>query len=372
MDDSTLADDAAFLADHADVLRLASGDGWVLVSPQLQGRVMTSGFADGEPGMGFVNRGMIASPPESAPFFNHGGEDRFWFGPEGGPYALYFGDSAERDLDHWQVPAALHEGAFAVTAKGAARVAMNRRMQLRNAVGTTFDAEVDRTVEIPTRAEVDLWVGGLPEDAEWVGFRTRNRVTNSGAKAWIPEAGLPCIWILGMFSPGEDAFVIAPFLTDGPGEPVRDSYFGEVPADRLRLGSDFALFRADAQRRSKIGVLRGRARDVAGSYDPGSGVLTLVRFGPVDHTARYVDETWPVDQPDPWSGDVMNSYNHGGPEPFYEIESSSPALELRPGASHEHAHTTVHLRFAEEADLARAVENALGVDWAEVAELAGW
>ena len=33
-----------------------------------------------------------------------GGEDRFWLGPEGGQYALYFKPDDPFDLDHWQVP----------------------------------------------------------------------------------------------------------------------------------------------------------------------------------------------------------------------------------------------------------------------------
>ena len=33
-----------------------------------------------------------------------GGEDRFWLGPEGGQYALYFKPGDPFDLDHWQVP----------------------------------------------------------------------------------------------------------------------------------------------------------------------------------------------------------------------------------------------------------------------------
>ena len=35
-----------------------------------------------------------------------GGEDRFWLGPEGGQFALYFKPGDPFDLDHWQVPEA--------------------------------------------------------------------------------------------------------------------------------------------------------------------------------------------------------------------------------------------------------------------------
>ncbi len=372
MDESTLAEDKAFLLEHAGAHELSSGDGWVLVSPDLQGRVMTSGLEADEAGFGFVHRDLIEDPPEQANFYNYGGEERFWFGPEGGPYALFFGDSEERDFAHWQVPAALNEGAFELISREPDRIRMRRSMRLRNAVGSWFETEVERSVEVPLEQEVAQWIGGLPEGVEWVGFRSRNRVRNTGARAWARETGLPCIWILSMFSPGERTWVIAPFRPQGEGAPLRSDYFGEVPPERLRYAEDFALFRADSALRSKIGTLRDRALPVAGAYDPDRKLLTLVRFGPIDYTAPYVDESWPVDQADPYYGDVMNSYNHGGPEPFYEIESSSPALELAPGQAYEHEHLTVHLRFADDADLAKAVEQALGVDWEQVRALAGW
>jgi hypothetical protein len=56
-------------------------------------------------------------------------------------------------------------------------------------------------------------------------------------------------------------------------------------------------------------------------------------------------------QDDPFSGDVINSYNDGSPEPgadplgpFYELETSSPAADLEPGKILTHVQTTIHLR----------------------------
>jgi hypothetical protein len=50
-------------------------------------------------------------------------------------------------------------------------------------------------------------------------------------------------------------------------------------------------------------------------------------------------------QDEPFSGDVSNSYNDDGKlGRFYELESSSPALALQPGASGVHRHQTIHLQ----------------------------
>ena len=152
---------------------------------------------------------------------------------------------------------------------------------------------------------------------------------------------------------------------------MRGEYFGELDEKRLRIADDFAIFRTDGKYRSKIGILRNRARNVMGAYDPKTKVLTVVQFGPIDENADYVDERW-VTEGDPFYGDVINSYNHSGPEPFFELESSSPALALAPGESHAHESTTMQFRFADEAQLAAAVRTALGLDWAEVKKLAKW
>ncbi|MBT3276090.1 MAG: hypothetical protein HN368_23280 [Spirochaetales bacterium] len=55
----------------------------------------------------------------------------------------------------------------------------------------------------------------------------------------------------------------------------------------------------------------------------------------------------------PFSGDVVNSYNDGPPEPgkeplgpFYELETSSPAAALQPGQSIQHGQSSIHLRGA--------------------------
>jgi Family of unknown function (DUF6786) len=59
---------------------------------------------------------------------------------------------------------------------------------------------------------------------------------------------------------------------------------------------------------------------------------------------------WQI-QDSPYNGDVVNSYNDGPPEPgkpplgpFYEIETSSPAAELKPGQHVTHIHRTIHLQ----------------------------
>jgi hypothetical protein len=110
-----------------------------------------------------------------------------------------------------------------------------------------------------------------------------------------------------------------------------------VPADRLTVKDGVILFKADGQYRSKIGLPPSRALAIAGSYDAAAHVLTLVQYTRPADAREYVNSMWEI-QREPYKGDVVNSYNDGPPAPgkpplgpFYELETSSPALALAPG-----------------------------------------
>jgi len=202
-----------------------------------------------------------------------------------------------------------------------------------------------------------------------VAFESRNRVTNVGAAPWRHDTGLVSIWIAGTFAPSPSTIIVLPFR-EGPdaklGPIVNDRYFGRVPPDRLAARGSALYFRGDGQQRGKIGVGPRRARPILGSYDSRRRVLTLVTYTLPDGARDYVDSLW-EHQRDPYRGDAINAYNDGPAAPgakhfgpFYELESSSPALALAPGESAEHVHATTHFVGAPEAldEVARA---SLGV-----------
>src|SRR5262249_31462213 len=84
--------DVAFLRKHADVISLSDSSGaQVVLSPTYQGRVMTSTTGGGDrPSFGWIGRSAIASGVRQPHMNVFGGEDRFWLGPEGGQFALFF------------------------------------------------------------------------------------------------------------------------------------------------------------------------------------------------------------------------------------------------------------------------------------------
>ena len=84
----------------------------------------------------------------------------------------------------------------------------------------------------------------------------------------------------------------------------------------------------------------------------------------------YVNSKWEI-QKEPYKGDVINSYNDGpladGTQmgPFYEIESSSRALQLKKGETGEYKQVTCHFQ-GDYTALQQLAKQLLGVDLNEL------
>ena len=375
---ATFGDDVAFLRQHQQVIELAdaTGQARVAVVPAWQGRIMTS-TAGGSSGdsYGWVNRELIASG-KTVPHINvFGGEDRFWLGPEGGQFSIFFAKGAAFDLAHWFTPASIDTEPFEVVRQETDRVICRREIRLSNYSGTPFELEVSRELRLLNAAETMATLGlKLPTGVASVAFESVNTIRNTGRQAWQKDSGLLSIWILGMFNASPAATVVVPYETGAEsvrGPVVNDTYFGKVPAERLVVKDGRVFFRADANYRSKIGFPPRRAKSLLGSYDAASHTLTLVHFTLPAGATDYVNSMWQL-QEHPFAGDVVNSYNDGPPQPgakqlgrFFELETSSPALALAPGATAAHIHQTIHLQGAE-AELDAIARAALGVGLEEI------
>ncbi len=348
------ADVYSFLKLHTTPLELVDpeGGGRVLLAPELAARVMTS-TAGGMRGKsyGWVNRRAFVGGRDPK-FTNFGGEERLWLGPEGGQFSLYFPPNAPFTLEHWFVPKAFNDEPYAVVESGETEAAMVKSMALRNYSGTEFELLVERRFRIIPRTEaVSLLDVPLPSEVKLVAYETENTLINRGSEKLRKEKGLVSIWLLSMLNPSGRTAVLIPYRGDsegGSGSVVNDTYFGPVPPGRLAVTDSVIVFKADGKHRCKIGVGPGRCRDRLGSLDLENGLLTVVLFS-FSGESDYVNSLWEIHE-DPYSGDVINSYNDGPPPGaeeglggFYELESSSPARELEVGEKLVHTQKIFHM-----------------------------
>jgi hypothetical protein len=375
---ASFGDDISFLKLHTPVIVLsdAQGAAKVAIAPAWQGRVMTS-TAAGDDGrsFGFINRELITSG-KLLPHMNaFGGEDRFWLGPEGGQFSVYFAQGAKFDLANWQVPPPFDTLPFETASQSQKRAVFSLNFALTNYSGARFQVAVKRGVGLLDTKAAWKKLGVPPSDQiTVVAYETDNRISNAGKQAWKKESGLLSVWILGMFTPSPHSTIVVP-IKPGPeselGIKVTADYFGAIPPDRLKVGENTIFLSGDGKFRSKIGVNPRRSKAVLGAYDADHQVLTIVQFNQPEGVTDYVNSLWKL-QDNPYGGDAMNSYNDGPPSPgakplgpFFEIESSSPAAGLAPGRSVSHLHRTIHLSGPESA-LDPVARSVFGVSLEEI------
>lgn len=363
--------DADFLKkNNIEYLELKSKDGSarVLVVPKYQGRVMTTS-ANGNEGasFGWINYKLIESGEISPQFNPVGGEERFWIGPEGGPFSIYFKQGQKQVYENWKVPACIDTEEFELKEKEDNSLKFVKETTLTNASGTTFNIIIERTVALLSAKQISSAFNiEISDSVSFVGYQTDNKITNKGNNAWTKESGLLSIWMLGMFNPTPTTTVFIPYNTQAKDAVVNDDYFGKVPADRLKTENGFIYFKIDGAYRSKIGVSPERATGICGSYDSEKKVLTVLWCSVPPDPQVYVNSKW-GEQENPYEGDLINSYNDGPTEdgsimgPFYEIETSSAAAALIPGQSVQHIQRVVHFSGNED-ELAVIVKKIFNVE----------
>jgi hypothetical protein len=363
-----------FLKKHTTVIELKNGASALVLVPDWQARVMTS-TAEGDSGysFGWVNRDLIASGRLQPHINAFGGEERLWLGPEGGQFSIFFSKGKSFIFDNWQTPAFLDSTPFRLISSTDTSALFGNDIITENYSGTKFKFRLEREVSILSEKEISRQTSIDIKGLNCVAYRSVNKIFNQGDSAWEKETGLLSIWMLGMFNPSPSVIIAIPFKQGEEksiGPKVNDAYFGRITADRLKISDSHVFFRADGKSRGKIGIPPLRAMGVMGSYDSDNKILTLLICRLPEGRTDYVNSSWGI-QKNPFSGDALNAYNDGPLEdgsqmgPFYELETSSPAAELKPGESLSHIQFTIHLRGDPE-KLDKVARDILGVGLKEI------
>jgi hypothetical protein len=348
--------DAEFLRDlvpSAIPLSIEKEGTQVWVSPNHQGRILAveAPFLRGANPV-WIHRGALSETTLREKFNPFGGADRIWFGPEAGPFGFFFDPGVVPGTPGgWRAPAALDREALPLVRRSVESAFFKRHMELVNHAGTCFALDLEREIRILSKQEALRELPALKGfSGDLMAYESRNRVTNVGSAPWVPEKGLPSIWIIGLFEAGEKTVAMLPLSKEGQRlglQALNRGAFAAIAEDRLRFHEGTVFFRADGAARGKIGLAPQHTNGFAGAYDPERGVLTLIQFSPLVAGVPYVNTAWD-DHSDPYAGDAVNIYN-GHPnqinlrgQGFFELESSSPALALAPGEHHLHVHRTFH------------------------------
>ncbi len=365
-----------FLKKHVGIIELKNAGSAIIIVPAWQARVMTS-TAEGDPGysFGWINRNLISSG-KILPHINaFGGEERLWIGPEGGQFSIFFSKGKPFVYENWQTPAFLDTTPFQLIASNDTIAQFANDFTTVNYSGTTFKFRINRDITLLTEKEISKLISADMANLKCVAYRSDNKITNNGDYAWEKKSGLLSIWMLGMFNPSPAIVITIPVKPGDEkvlGPKVNDAYFGKISPDRLKTSGDQIFFKADGKSRGKIGIPPLRATGVMGSYDSDNKILTLLICRLPEGKKDYVNSSWQI-QKDPFSGDALNSYNDGPLEdgsqmgPFYELETSSPAADLKPGESLSHIQYTLHLT-GDTVELDKVSRKVLGVGLEEISE----
>ena len=360
--------------DNPIVLTGDNGKAQIIVSANYQAKVFTS-TVDGLSGksLGYVGYKALDAETFDEHMNTYGGENRFWLGPEGGQYSVYFAPGKEQVYNNWHTPKPIDIEPWEVVGSDRKRVDFIKQMEVANYLGTRLTLRVDRTIELLETPQASRMLGvEIEPELGVVAYMTHNTVTNLNDFEWTKETGTICIWMLDMFNPAPEAVTVIPFVEGSEaelGKIATTDYFGEIPDDRLQIREGVLYLKTDGRFRSKLGLNGKRVKPVAGNYDPDAKRLTIVMFD-VDKDATYLNQEWNPAK-DPLTGDAMNAYNDGPLDdgsimgPFFELESVSPAAFLRPNESLSHQHAVFNFA-GEEAQLTKITEKLLGVSIQEI------
>lgn len=346
--------DLAFLLNKLNLIELVAGNSRLILAPEYQGRVMSS-TSSGMKGYshGWINYDLIASSKIQEHFNAYGGEERLWLGPEGGQFSVFFEKGVPFDLEHWIVPAAFDTEAFEVVYSDSVSATFEKNIKLKNYSGTTFHAQINRTVTLFDSNSINSLLGIKHDKSiSVVAYQSVNRIKNTGDNCWDKSNGALSIWMLSMLKGSHETTVVLPFNKGGK-EKIVTNYFGDISENRMKITDNTVFLLADGKFRSKIGISPEKATPYVGSYDSKTHSLTIVEFTLPENTTGYVNSILEI-QEEPFRGDAINFYNNGSKEDglqnnqYYELELSSPAAFLKPGEQINHIQNTFHFTGSEE------------------------
>ena len=214
-----------------------------------------------------------------------GGEDRFWMGPEGGQFSIFFAKGAKFELERLVHARRRSTRMPFKVVQPVARPAQFRHefaadQLLRHRASTCRPTARCACSRRPPPGS--SWASKPRPGVRLVAYESDNRITNAGKKAWKKDTGLLSIWILGMFNPSPATTIVVPIKPGPGGRARREGDLGLLRRRPARAAGGEGR-RGLLQRRRQVSAARSAsarsaAKPILGSYDAESNVLTIVQF----------------------------------------------------------------------------------------------
>jgi hypothetical protein len=285
------------------LIELHSGDGTVLVSPGLQGRVFC------QFGSELVHRfdPVPLNPIKPGEFRNLGGNS-LWPAPEGGPYAFNYLPNS----DTWLVQEGINDANYRVVSKSSEKVVVQKEISLINRKGTKVSVQFKRSISTVNAAEP---ASGFKVKA--LSYTCEDVITP--LESYQRDDLLIAPWSLEQFSgcEGVVAFAKVP-ESDGS---VNTDFYGS-PGDRLTYKKGFFTFKLGGSERLQIGIKAANQPEFIGALDSARRLLIL-RKTP-SQSGVYFNIADNAQSQGPFSAADMYSVFNGGPLGFYELETIAP------------------------------------------------
>lgn len=369
---NSFSHDLDFLLSKDDKLLVLSnetGKAQIIVSPKYQGKVFTS-TVNGLDGLsfGYIDYKAFDAEEPDGHINVYGGENRFWLGPEGGKFSIFFLPGSQQIFENWHTPSSVDIESWDIVSSSKNEVVMAKSTDLKNNLDFVLGIHLNRRVKLLLESEINSLLDiSIPSDVQVVAYKTENSITNKNNFEWNKKTGTICVWMLDMLIPSSNALTIIPFDgidEESLGKIATTDYFGEIPQERIKQDKTNIYLKTDGNYRCKLGLNPHRSKSIAGNYDPDCQRLTIVTLN-TDKQAMYLNQEWGVDKRT-FDGDALNAYNDGPLEdgsilgPFLELESSSPAAFLKPNETLTHYHSVFHF-IGDDQSLSEISTKLLGV-----------
>jgi len=291
------------------LVELQSGDGGVLVSPGLKGRVFC--HIGGE----LVHRLDVERLEHPLPTeFNNLGGNSLWPAPEGGAYAFNYPPGS----NEWRVPAGVDQADWNVTSQSASTVSLEKEVVLTNRKGVDVRVKFQRNL---ASVQPDELIDGFTLDA--AAYSCVDVLVPQGE--YRQDDVLIAPWSLEQF-PGAEG-ITAFGKVDNAADAINADFYGD-PKERLSFDSHSFFFTLGGEERHQIGVKAAHRPEMIGALDPGRFLLVLRRTPMQEGVYFNMADN---DQPGgPFSAADMYSIFNGGALNFFELETVAP-MQVKDG-----------------------------------------